>query len=179
MARHHSRPMSSTGMVRSVGLRRLISVSWQAPTFFHPPRKITKKGYDPVRPSWCRAGAVVMSSRAPIGHLGIASVPLCTNQGCKSFIPSEAVESKFLYHALRYALDDIRALGSGATFKEVAKGKLSTFAIPLPPLDEQARIATWLDRQASIVSRVRAAAQSQLDVIDRWSGAVLLQAFEP
>ena len=149
------------------------------PEILSSARTITKKGYESCSTTLVPAGSVVMSSRAPIGHLGIASVPLCTNQGCKSFIPSDAVVSKFLYHALRYALEDIRALGSGSTFLEVGKTKLAAFAIPLPPLDEQARIAAWLDRQTSIVNRVRAAAQSQLDAIDRWSGAVLLQAFEP
>ena len=142
-------------------------------------RKITKKGYESCSTTLVPVGTVVMSSRAPIGHLGVASVPLCTNQGCKSFIPSDAVESKFLYHALRHALDNIRALGSGSTFLEVGKKKLAAFAIPLPPLDEQARIAAWLDGQASILKRVRAVAQSQLDVLDQWSGAVLQEAFEP
>ena len=148
------------------------------PEILSSARKITNEGLNSCSTKLVPSGTVVMSSRAPIGHLGVASVPLCTNQGCKSFIPSDAVESKFLYYALRYVLDDIRALGSGSTFLKVGKKKLAVFAIPLPPLDEQARIVAWLDRQASILTRVREAAQAQLDVIDQWSGVALQRAFE-
>lgn len=100
-------------------------------------RMITERGYESCSTTLVPEGSVVMSSRAPIGHVGIASVPLCTNQGCKSFIPTGAVDSKFLYHSLRYALEDIRALGSGTVFPEVGKKKLAAFTIPLPPKDEQ------------------------------------------
>ena len=39
------------------------------------------------------AGAVVMSSRAPIGHLAIAGYELHTNQGCKSFVCGGALDT--------------------------------------------------------------------------------------
>lgn len=150
------------------------SICWITPTdlgqlagaeILSSARNITKKGYESCSTTLVPVGAVVMSSRAPIGHLGVASVPLCTNQGCKSFVPTDAVESKFLYHALRYALDDIRALGSGSTFLEVGKKKLAAFSIPLPPLGEQSRVAAWLDRQAAVLGRARAAARAQIDAI--------------
>lgn len=148
------------------------------PDILSSARMITKKGYESCSTMLVPAGTVVMSSRAPIGHLGVASVPLCTNQGCKSFVPTDAVKSKFLYHALRYALDDIRALGSGSTFLEVGKQKLASFSIPLPPLGEQTRIAAWLDNQVAILGRARTAAQNQIDVIDELSSALLQRAFE-
>ena len=150
------------------------SICWITPTdlgqlagpdILSSARMITKKGYESCSTTLVPVGTVVMSSRAPIGHLGVASVPLCTNQGCKSFVPTDAVKSKFLYHALRYALDDIRALGSGSTFLEVGQQKLAAFSIPLPPLGEQSRIAVWLDRQAAILGRARVAARAQIDAI--------------
>lgn len=142
-------------------------------------RTITKAGYDSCSTKMVPAGAVLMSSRAPIGHLGIATIRLCMNQGCKAFVPNEAVETKYLYYALRHALDDIRALGSGVTFKEVGKGKLAQFAIPLPPLDQQRRIATRLDRSVAALERARTVVQAQLEAISALAEATLRQAFEP
>ena len=142
-------------------------------------RTITKQGYESCSTKLVRPGAVVMSSRAPIGHLGIATIPLCTNQGCKAFVPTAAVETRFLYYMLRYAMDNIRALGSGATFLEVGKKKLGSFAIPLPPTQQQRQIADALETHFATLERARAAAQSQLGAVDRFSGAVLRHAFEP
>jgi len=48
---------------------------------------ISQNALDSHNLTLCPAGSVVLSSRAPIGHLGIASVPLCTNQGCKTLVP--------------------------------------------------------------------------------------------
>ena len=94
-----------------------------------------------------------MSSCAPIGHVGIAGVPLCTNQGCKSFVPGPDVDSAFLYWSLKWVVPDLQALGSGATFTEVSKSHLQRFEILLPPLAEQKRIAATLNEQMAVVER--------------------------
>ena len=136
-------------------------------------RTITSSGYDSCSTTLVPPGSVVMSSRAPIGHLGIAATSLCTNQGCKSFVPTAEVEGKYLYHALQNSMDDIRALGSGATFPEVGKKTLATFAIPLPKFDEQRRIANTM----SIVERAKSAATAQLSAIDELAVAMLREIF--
>ena len=79
-------------------------------------RRITEMGYRSCGTEMLPKGTVVLSSRAPIGHLGIAAVTLCTNQGCKSFVPGENVDSYYLYWCLRYFVPDLQRLGSGATF---------------------------------------------------------------
>ncbi len=95
-------------------------------------------------------GTVMMSSRAPIGHLGIASVPACTNQGCKSFVPGPKLDSWFLYYSLLFQMPKVRALGSGATFAEVSKADMERFELPFPPLPEQRRIAAELRGQRTV-----------------------------
>ena len=118
-----------------------------------------------------------MSTRAPIGHLGIASVPLCTNQGCKTFVPGADVDTEFLYFSLLTYLEAIQALGSGSTFQEVSKTKLSKFEICLPPLTEQKRIAALLNEQMAYVETVRMSAREQLDAINALPAALLRRAF--
>jgi type I restriction enzyme, S subunit len=99
-----------------------------------------------------------MSSRAPIGHLGIAAVPLCTNQGCKSFIPGADLDSRFLYWLLKSRVDELKMLVRGNTFPEVSKSTLSTLSITYPPLPEQRRIADLLDAaMTKVESAVRIA----------------------
>jgi type I restriction enzyme S subunit len=113
-------------------------------------RNITQEGLNSCSAELVREGSVVMSSRAPIGHLGIATRTLCTNQGCKTFVPSNTVDTEFLYYALQICMPRMQALGTGATFKEVSKSVVSSFPIPLPPLEEQKRIAGILNKADEI-----------------------------
>ena len=140
-------------------------------------RTITQTGYASCSTKLIPAGAVVMSTRAPIGHLRIASVPLCTNQGCKTFVPGADVDTEFLYFSLLIHMEDIQALGSGSTFQEVSKTKLSKFEICLPPFIEQKRIAALLNQQMAYVEKARKAAEEILEAAQALPGAFLRQVF--
>jgi len=141
-------------------------------------RQITDEGFQSSNVELVPPGSVVLSSRAPIGHLGIASVPLCTNQGCKSFIPSEEIDSLFLYFALKQAVPALQALGSGATFTEVSKSQLESFELDFPPLREQRRIAAKLSEQIEAIESAGKAAEEQLAAAQALPAAYLRDVFE-
>lgn len=141
-------------------------------------RKITKAGYENCGTELVPTGSVVLSSRAPIGHLGITRVPLCTNQGCKSFVPSAEVDSQFLYYALKTSVPELQALGSGATFTEVSKTDLESFPFSLPPLPEQRRIAGVLREQMAAVEGARRSAEVQLEASQALPASYLRTTFD-
>lgn len=122
--------------------------------------------------------AVVMSSRAPIGHLAIAGCELYTNQGCKSFVCGEALDFEFLFFNLRHRMEDIQSLGSGSTFMEVSKSALEGFEICFPNIDDQRQIATRLKAQLAEVEAARQAAQVQLRDAALLRQRLLRQAFD-
>jgi type I restriction enzyme S subunit len=140
-------------------------------------RTISRNALDSHNLTLCPPGSVVLSSRAPIGHLGIAAVPLCTNQGCKTLVPCDGVHSDYLYYALLRAVPDLKALGSGATFAEVSKAQIENFEIPLPPLAEQERIAARLSARLSAAEEVIARCREELAAIEALPAALLRQAF--
>lgn len=140
-------------------------------------RTISRNALDSHNLTLCPPGSVVLSSRAPIGHLGIAAVPLCTNQGCKTLVPRDGVKPEYLYYALLRAVPALKALGSGATFAEVSKAQVEDFAVPLPPPAEQERIAARLTEELEIVERARAAAAQRLADIEALPAALLRAAF--
>lgn len=121
--------------------------------------------------------AVVMSSRAPIGHLAIAGCDLFTNQGCKSFVCGECIDFEFLFFNLRHRMSDIQALGSGSTFMEVSKSALEGFEIWFPRIEEQRQIAARLKAQLAEVETARQAAQVQLRDADALRIAIYREAF--
>ena len=104
-------------------------------------RNITQEGLDSCSAQLLPANTVLFSSRAPIGYVAIAKNPIATNQGFKSIIPNEKVDSLFLYYILKYNKDKIEAMGSGTTFKEVSGAVMKNVEISLPSLEEQRRIA--------------------------------------
>jgi len=92
---------------------------------------------------------------------------MATNQGFKSFVPApDRLDARYLYHWLRAKRKHLEGLGNGATFKEVSKAVVSRIEIPLPPLDEQRRIAAILD-QADDLRRKRREALERLQELNR------------
>lgn len=129
------------------------------------PRKITRRGLESCAATILPPESVLFSSRAPIGHVAINTVPMATNQGFKSFVPDRGrLSSKFLYHWLRRNRPYLESLGNGATFKEVSKAVVARIEIPLPPLPEQRRIAEILDKADALRAK-RRAALAQLDTL--------------
>ncbi|MFZ4781230.1 MAG: restriction endonuclease subunit S [Armatimonadaceae bacterium] len=100
--------------------------------------------------------SVILSTRAPIGHLVINTVPMATNQGCRGLVPSARLITRYLYYFLTHNVDLLNDLGTGTTFKELAAGKLKEIPIPLPPLAEQQRIVAILDEAFEGIATARA-----------------------
>jgi len=138
------------------------------------PRKITSEGLRSCAASVLPVESVLFSSRAPIGHVAINTVPMATNQGFKSLVPkADRVHAKFLYHWLRLKRVWLEGLGNGATFKEVSKAIVSRIEIPLPPLAEQRRIAAILD-QADALRTKRRQALTELNTLTQ---SIFLEMF--
>ncbi|MYA26177.1 MAG: restriction endonuclease subunit S [Acidimicrobiales bacterium] len=112
-------------------------------------RSITVAGYDSASTHFLPQGAVLFSSRAPIGYAAIAAQPLCTNQGFKSLIPPEGVDSRYVYWYLRHATPAIREMGSGTTFKEMSKKRMASVPFVLAPRVEQQRIVAAIEEHFS------------------------------
>ena len=110
-------------------------------------KKITKAGLKNSSSKLLPKEAVVLSSRAPIGYVAIAEVPLATNQGCRSFICDESkIYNWYLLYFLLIQRDYLNSLGGGSTFKEISGSKLKKVEIPLPPIGEQRRIVAKLEK---------------------------------
>ena len=128
-------------------------------------RRITKAGLKSCSARMLPAQSVLLSSRAPIGLVAINTLPVCTNQGFKSLVPRiDLVWPDFLFWWLRAQEKHIQSKGRGATFKEVSKKIVEDLQLPIPPLDEQKRIAEILDKADALRAK-RRATLAQLDTL--------------
>lgn len=106
-------------------------------------RKITEKAAKSL--TLMPVGTILLSTRAPIGKIAITTVPMCCNQGFKNVICNECINNVFLYYYLMLTMDNIKALGRGATFKEVSKKTISEYKVIIPDLDKQKQFASKIE----------------------------------
>ncbi|MCB0649072.1 MAG: restriction endonuclease subunit S [Saprospiraceae bacterium] len=138
-------------------LGKLISI-----TVDDTPRKITRLGLEKSSAKLFPVNSVILSTRAPIGHLAINLVPMSTNQGCRGIVPNKILDTWFLYYFLKKNVELLDSLGTGATFKELSTKALAGVEIPLPPLPEQQRIVSILDEAFAAIAKAKANAEQNL-----------------
>ena len=134
-------------------------------------RKITKAGLDNSSAKILPKNTVLVSSRATIGRIAITDTDMATNQGFKNVLVSKENNSSYVAYALSFKVEDMIAMASGGTFKEISKSSFSTIEIPLPPLEVQEQIVAELDGYAAIISGAKQIVENwkpKIDVDPEW-----------
>lgn len=101
-------------------------------------------------------GSVLISVRAPVGDVNVASIDYCIGRGLASVSLKDG-SNKYLFYVLRYLKPKLESQGTGSTFMAISKPTLSNLVIPLPPLDVQQKIVSILEK-AEETKRLRAQA---------------------
>ena len=109
-------------------------------------RNITERGLKTSSARLMPANTVLFSSRAPIGYVAIASQPVTTSQGFKSFVLDRKIDSSYAYYFLMNAKELVEGLSGGTTFKEISGANAARIPIAIPPLAEQRRIVAEIDK---------------------------------
>ena len=90
-----------------------------------------------------KKGSVLISVRAPVGDVNIANMDYCIGRGLASLNLKNGI-NEYLFYSLLYFKHLIEKESYGSVFKAINKENLARFKIPLPPLDEQQKIANIL-----------------------------------
>ena len=139
-------------------------------------RKITEEGYKSCGTSIVPKGSIVVSTRAPIGYVAIATTNLCTNQGCKSLVPKRPLSTGFFYYQLSSAKNELKSRGEGSTFKEISKDKLGLIIFTKPPEPDQHSIAFFLDRETAKIDVLIEKKERLIDLLQEKRTALITQA---
>ena len=129
------------GTATSFGSHQTTSARLRSRYVTNGARQITEEGHRSCGTTMAPANSLAVSTRAPIGHLGILRSEGCVNQGCRlldtGYFHSDRVSA---LHLLEAAAPTLASLGQGSTFTELTRTQLYVHsAFPLPPLPEQAR----------------------------------------
>ena len=138
------------------------------------PEQVTDEGLNSCSAKLIPANSLLLSSRAPIGHLAITTQDCCTNQGFQSLIPKQGVvDIEYLYFVMKWSVPRLQDMGRGATFKEISKAIVKGFEIPLPPLEEQKRIAGILDEADRVRKRPKPSSTNTMSSLKASSSTCL------
>jgi type I restriction enzyme, S subunit len=118
-------------------------------------RTISEEGLQKSSAKLFPKNSVILSTRAPIGHLAINSIPMSTNQGCRGIVPSEKLDNFYLYYFLKNNVTLLNSLGTGTTFKELSTKALGAVKIPIPPIEEQKQIVEILDKTFESIDQAK------------------------
>jgi type I restriction enzyme S subunit len=118
-------------------------------------------------------GDIILGIRASIGERVWSDRPYCLGRGVAGLRPSEKLDRNYLWHWLGHSADRLKAKGRGATFLQVNRADVNEMEIPLPPLDEQRRIAAILDQADGL----RAARQQSLLQLEALGGSLFTEMF--
>jgi type I restriction enzyme, S subunit len=103
------------------------------PVLLDTERKITDLGLAQIGSGMLPVGTVLLSSRAPIGYLAIAEIPVAINQGFIAMNPRDGVSNLFLLSWARWAHEQIVSRANGSTFLEISKSAFRPIPVICPP----------------------------------------------
>lgn len=100
---------------------------------FDTARRITERGLAEIGSGLLPSGTLLMSSRAPVGYLAFADMPVAVNQGYIAIIDDKGIGKHFIYLWLKANMDLVHSYANGSTFQEISKAAFKTLELTIPP----------------------------------------------
>lgn len=122
------------------------------------------------------AGTVLVAMYGSIGKLGIAQIPIATNQAIACAVPSRAITRDWLFWWLRSQRHELLAAGKGGTQSNISQTVLKAWPIPIAPRPEQERIVTAIEEAFSKLDAGESGLRTVRQLLRRMRDAILTAA---
>ncbi|MDD2465301.1 MAG: restriction endonuclease subunit S [Desulfobulbus sp.] len=106
----------------------------QSPVLLKTDRLLSAKGVANVSSGLLPKGTLLLSSRAPIGYLAIAQIPLAINQGYIAILPSSQLPPLYMLFWCKQNMEIIKSRSNGSTFMEISKKAFRPIPALVPPV---------------------------------------------
>ena len=136
-------------------------------------RTITCEGLKHSSARLLPTGALLITTRATIGDVGIAENPCATNQGFHSLAVFENQVNVFWYYWFVQNKHELIRRSSGSTFLEIRKAGLKQIPIVRPNKDEQQKIADCLGSLDDLIT----AGRQKLEALKHHRQGLMQQLF--
>lgn len=112
--------------------------SIKAPVLIDTGRRITDSGVAKISSGLLPAGTLLLSSRAPVGYLAIAAMPMAINQGFIAMKCNLRASNFFMLNWCKENMPEIEGRATGTTFAEISKQNFRPIMMVLPPKEVMA-----------------------------------------
>ena len=118
-----------------------------SPVLLDTERRITEKGLQKISSGLLPKGTLLLSSRAPIGYLAIAEIPLAINQGYIAIVCGQELSNHYVLRWVQFNMDVIEGRANGTTFMEISKKNFR----PIPALVPPQQVLQVFNNQAEFI----------------------------
>lgn len=137
---------------------------------------ITEDGLENSSAKLLQEGTLLVAMYGSIGKTGITALPCATNQAIAHCTPNKGINLHYLHRAIQNIKPHLISLGKGGTQQNISQTILKDQKIPLPPTNEQHRIADKLDRVLAHVDAANEHLSRVAPLIKRFRQSVLAAA---
>jgi type I restriction enzyme S subunit len=122
--------------------------------------------------------SLILSTRAPIGYIAQTTGQTAFNQGCRGLVAIIPADIRYFRYQLYALRDKLVATGTGSTFMELSTDSLAAIPMTCPSLNEQHRIADFLDRETSRIATLINAIYAESSLLHFKRLSLLASAFQ-
>lgn len=138
---------------------------------------ITYEGLSNSSAKVFKSGTVLIAMYgATVGKLGILDIDASTNQACCAIIPSEKIESKYLFYLLMSARQHLISQGYGGGQPNISQDIVKNVFVPVIDKKEQINIATFLDHKTTKIDELIKKNETLVELLKEKRQAVISQA---
>jgi type I restriction enzyme S subunit len=138
--------------------------------------KITERAIKESSAKVVPSGAILLAMYgATVGRMAFLGVDAATNQAVCNIRPDpKRAYPRYVFHCLQSKINHFLSRAAGGAQPNISQGIIKETKIPLPPLDEQRRIAAILDK----ADELRCKRKHAVDLLDRLTQSIFKEMFD-
>ena len=111
-----------------------------------------------------------------VGNIAISKIDACTNQACCCIKPSQDINLRYLFYWIFACKDDFLQQAFGGGQPNISQSKIKNQYFLKSSLDEQKRIADYLDAKCAEIDALAADIQAQIDTLEQYKRSIITEA---
>lgn len=140
-------------------------------------KHLSQIAVDEKRMKFYPIGSIVIAMYgATIGKVGYLEIETSTNQACCVLPPQESMDNRFMFYMMQSSKTTLISKSVGGGQPNISQAIIQEHRIPVPSVDEQHAIASYLDIKTSKIDATIASLESQRDDLNALKQSVISEA---
>lgn len=121
-------------------------------------------------------GTVILSRTASVGFSAILGADMATTQDFVNWVCGPRLQPEYLLYVFRSMEQEFQRLTMGSTHQTIYMPDVSRFELPIPSLEEQARIVAFIRRETAKIDGLVAKKERLIELLQEKRTALITRA---